>query len=77
MWTFSGGKCEVTMCKIFDQRTVPGEGADATGTYADGVFYLTREQAEMQTRPERLRKSYERDYRAAHRMVDSPPLHGW
>jgi hypothetical protein len=63
------------MLKIFDQWRMTTEAPEATGTYADGVFHLTREQSEMQTRPERLRKSYDRDYRAAHRMADSTPVY--
>lgn len=62
------------MLKLIDQWLVPSEGPDATGTYADGIFHLTREQAEMQTRPERLRISYDRDYRAANRMADRAPV---
>lgn len=48
---------------------------EETGTYADGLFYLTRESASA-VRPERKRLSYGRDHRVAALLADRPPVLG-
>ena len=45
----------------------------ATGTYADGLFPLTREEA-PETRADRMRHSYQRDTSAASQLADSFPV---
>lgn len=42
----------------------------ATGTYADGLFPLTREEA-PETRADRMRQSYQRDTSAASKLADT------
>ncbi|MGF9691758.1 hypothetical protein AAIH46_02985 [Rhizobium sp. 0TCS1.26] len=59
--------------KIFDWLGVQ-DALEATGTYADGVFYLTRDETIVETRSERLRISYGRDFRTAHRIADTVPV---
>jgi hypothetical protein len=59
--------------KIFDWLG-SRDALDATGTYADGVFHLTREETTVELRSERLRISYGRDFRTALRMVDTVPV---
>ena len=44
----------------------------ATGTFADGVFYLTRNERMIEASRENLRTSYGRDFRTAHRLVEAP-----
>ncbi len=44
----------------------------ATGTFADGVFHLTRNERMIEARRENLRTSYGRDFRIAHRLADTP-----
>ncbi|WP_137137218.1 hypothetical protein [Rhizobium sp. FKY42] len=45
----------------------------ATGTYADGLFPLTREEA-PETRADRMRHSYQRDTSAASHLADNSPI---
>lgn len=47
----------------------------ATGTYADGIFPLTREQS-PETRADRMRLSYQRDVSTASRFADKPAVFG-
>lgn len=51
------------------------ESQTATGTYADGVFPLSREHA-LETRADRMRLSYQRDVTVALRLEDHPVLYG-
>ena len=48
---------------------------EETGTYADGLFHLTKESASAQ-RPERKRFSYGRDHRVASLFAERPPVLG-
>ncbi len=41
----------------------------ATGTFADGVFHITRNERILEARKENLRVSYGRDFRAAYRLA--------
>lgn len=47
----------------------------ATGTYADGMFPLTREES-LETRADRMRLSYQRDVTTASRFADQPAVFG-
>ncbi|MFD1747027.1 hypothetical protein ACFSE1_16245 [Rhizobium helianthi] len=47
----------------------------ATGTYADGLFYLTRQGVDAE-RCERKRLSYGRDFRAAAHLLEHPTVLG-
>ncbi|MDO1582518.1 hypothetical protein [Rhizobium oryzicola] len=43
----------------------------ATGTYADGAFYLTRDGEAKEGKQHCMRESYDRDFRTARRLADS------
>ena len=53
----------------------PEETMSATGTYADGIFPLTREEC-LDARADRMRLSYQRDVTTASRLVDQVPVFG-
>lgn len=51
------------------------DGQMATGTYADGMFPLSCEEA-LEARTNRMRLSYQKDVLAALSLKDRPPVYG-
>lgn len=60
--------------KLLDILREQDDAGLATGTYADGAFYLTREGDAKDAKQHCMRESYNQDFRAASRMADSVPV---
>ena len=58
--------------KFFSRNEAALDQFDATGTYADGVFFLTLDKDAERESNVRLRSSYGRDYSIARKLDHAP-----